>query len=449
MKSVLIIGGGLSGLAAAVDLASSGFTVTLLEQRRHLGGRAYSFSGPGGGDAVDNGQHLMLGCYRTTFEYLKTIGSFNKLAIEKDLHIPFRHPQKGSFTLDCPPLPAPFHLLTGLVRLKSISSKDKRGILRVIPDLIFAGTERDSELENLTVDEWLTRRGQSETMKDYLWNLIVIATLNDSPKVLSARLFVEVLRQAFLTRRSNSSIVLSTVGLSELFVDGAVRFLHDRNARIFTGMDAVRIEANHGVVTGVRLRSGVFFAGGSVLSTVPYYALKPILQNSNLTGLQPALVDSLDQFTSSPIVSIHLWFDRMVMEERLTGLLDTHVHWVFNKSALQGKPASGSQYLTLVISGAKEYLELPKEVLVAMALEELKSVFPEAKSAELIDAKVIKERRATFSARCGINSIRPSSQTGIPNFFVAGDWTATGLPATIEGAIKSGFGASRAIQNSD
>jgi zeta-carotene desaturase len=447
MKSVIIIGGGLSGLAAAVDLTSSGYSVTLLEQRNHLGGRAFSFIDPDTGDAIDNGQHLMLGCYHNTFEYLRTIGSFHKLTIEPDLHIRFRHPEKGIFNLDCPPFPAPFHLLAGLSRLKSISAKDKHGILRVIPDLIFAGPERNRELENLTVDEWLTRRGQSETMKKYLWNLIVIATLNDSPKVLSARLFIEVLREAFIKKRSNSSVVLSKVGLSELFVDDAVRFLTDRNEKIFTGVDIDRIERHDGKVTGIRSRPGEFFTGDIVIFAIPYYALKPILQNSNLEKETGTLINALDQFTSSPILSIHLWFDREVMEEQFAGLLDTHVHWVFNKSAIQGKSTANGQYLSLVISGAQDYIDLQKDVLVALAIEELKSVFPEAKSAKLLNAKVMKERRATFSARCGIERYRPPAQTEIQNLFLAGDWTATGLPSTIEGAMKSGFSAAKAVRS--
>jgi hydroxysqualene dehydroxylase len=447
MKSVIIIGGGLSGLAAAVDLSSSGYSVTLLEQRKHLGGRAYSFVDPESGDTIDNGQHLMLGCYHTTFKYLRTIGSYQKLTIEPDLHIRFRHPEKGIFDFDCPPFPAPFHLLAGLSRLKSISARDKHGILRVVPDLMFASDRRNRELENLTVDEWLTQRGQSETMKKYLWNLIVIATLNDSPKVLSARLFIEVLRDAFVRKRSNSSIVFSKVGLSELFIDDAIRFLTSHNARIITETDIDRIEVRDGWVTGIRSHSGVLFIGDIVISAVPYYELQTILQNSDLHKVTNTLEYALGQFTSSPILSIHLWFDREVMEERFAGLLDTHIHWVFNKSALSGKTPSAGQYLSLVISGAQEYVDLQKDVLIALALEELKSVFPETRSANLLHARVIKERRATFSARCGIDQYRPSSGTDIPNLFLAGDWTATGLPATIEGAIKSGYKAAEAVKS--
>lgn len=446
MKSVIIIGGGISGLAAAVECSSIGLSVTLLEQRQHLGGRAYSFIDRESGDAVDNGQHLMLGCYRQMMKYLRTIGSFHKLVIEPDLHIRFCHPQKGVFDLNCPRLPAPFHLLGGLARLKSITVKERIGLLRVIPDLVFTGSQRQIELEDVTVDEWLTRCGQSATMKEYLWNLIAIATLNDSPKVLSARLFIEVMREAFLKRRSYSSVILSKVGLSELFVDDAVRLLKNRGAQIVTGQEIESIVVRDGLVTGVRSRSGEDYSADAVLSTVPYYALDTLLNNSNLGGQKLEVADSLTHFTSSPILSIHLWFDRPVMEERFAGLLDMHVHWVFNKTAIHEKTAGGGQYLSLVISGAQDYIELQKDLLIALALDELKSVFPEAKTAKLLNAKVIKERRATFSARCGIDKYRPPTRTEIPNFFLAGDWTATGLPATIEGAIKSGFQAAEAIK---
>ncbi len=265
-------------------------------------------------------------------------------------------------------------------------------------------------------------------------------------KVLSARLFVEILREAFLKKRSSSSIVLSKVGLSELFVDDAVRFLKNHGAKILVGKDIQSIDIKGGRVVGVRSRLGEYFEADCVASTVPYYALKAILKNSNIEEEKLSVLNALDQFTSSPILSIHLWFDRMVMEERFVGLLGTHVHWVFNKQAIYEKKAAEGQYLSLVISGAQDYIELENDVLIALALEELKSVFLKAKTAKLLNAKVIKERRATFSARCGIEHYRPSIRTEIPNFFLAGDWTATGLPATIEGAIKSGFNAAKAVK---
>jgi squalene-associated FAD-dependent desaturase len=445
MKSVIVIGGGLSGLAAAVACSSSGFSVTLLEQHRHMGGRAYSFIDQASGDVIDNGQHLMLGCYLNTFKYLNTIGSYHKLKIQPDLSIQFRHPKKGTSSLDCPRFPAPFHLLAGLTRLKSISTKDRVRILRVIPDIIFRNPGRNRELDSLTVDEWLNRRGQSESMKEYLWNLITIATLNDSPIALSARPFTEILREVFFKKRAYSSIVLSKVGLSELFVDDAIRFLQDRGVKIIYGMEINSIDFRDGWIGGIRSRSGEYFGADAIVSAIPYYALKKILHNSAIKEQKLAVMDALDQFTSSPILSIHLWFDRAVMEERFAGLLGTHVHWVFNKSALSGKPTAKGQYLTLVISGAREYVELQKDVLISLAIEELKSVFPETIAARLLNAIVIKERRATFSARCGIERHRPSARTEVPNFFLAGDWTATGLPATIEGAIKSGFEAARVV----
>ncbi len=448
---VLVIGGGLSGLSAAVELAGRGYAVPLLEQRQHLGGRTYSFVDEVTGDVVDNGQHLLMGCYHQTRRYLKTIGSEFRAFLQPNLRIEFLHPRRGPATLSCPAWPAPLHLLGGLLGLNSLSWNDRLRLLRVGLELQKDPMRVEPQLSRLTVDEWLTSLGQSPDNKKYLWDVIAIGSLNDDPRTVSALLFYRVLRSAFLGVRENSSLLIPRVGLSELLVDPAVKFLESRGSSIRTGVGVDEMEVREGRVRAVR--SGFeTIEVDAVIAAVPYYALDAIAPGLSTSGEKKSPGEEA-AFESSPIITINLWFDKPVMEQEFVALLDMRVHWVFNKSRIlqsrdgEGRTqktegrmqnAGGRQYLSLVISGASGYVEREKEELVQMALEDLRQVFPAMGDATLIHSQVVKEKRATFSPTPGIEALRPSSRTYWENLFLAGDWTNTGYPATIEGAVMSG-----------
>ncbi|MEX1276551.1 MAG: hydroxysqualene dehydroxylase HpnE [Bacteroidota bacterium] len=467
---VLVIGGGVSGLSAAVELTRHGYPVTLLEQRQHLGGRTYSFVDEVTGDVVDNGQHLLMGCYHETRRYLKTIGSDSRASLQPNLHIEFLHPQRGPATLSCPALPPPFHLLAGLLGLKSLSWKDRLGLLKVGWELQKDPVKVEPYLSLLTVDEWLTSLGQSPDNKKYLWDVIAIGSLNDDPRMVSALLFYRVLRSAFLGARENSSLLIPHVGLSELLVDPAVEFLESRGSSLRTGVGVDGVEVGEGRVRSVRAGTETLEVD-AVVAAVPYYALDAIMPGLSTSGRQRSAGEE-EGFESSPIITINLWFEKPVMEQEFVALLDSRVHWVFNKSRIlasrkeEGRlqkadgrlqkadgrlqkadgrlqKADGRQYLSLVISGASGYVEMEKEGLIRMALEDLRQVFPAARNATLIHSLVVKEKRATFSPTPGIEVLRPSSRTHIENLFLAGDWTDTGFPATIEGAVTSGIKAAK------
>lgn len=462
---VLIIGGGLSGLSAAVELAGRGYPITLLEQRQHLGGRTYSFVDEVTGDVVDNGQHLLMGCYHQTRRYLKTIGSESHAFLQPNLRIEFLHPRRGPATLSCPGLPAPLHLLGGLLGLNSLSWNDRLRLLRVGLELQKDPMRIEPQLSRLTVDAWLTSLGQSPDNKKYLWDVIAIGSLNDDPRTVSALLFYHVLRSAFLGARENSSLLIPRVGLSELLVDPALKFLESRGSSIRTGVGVDGMEVREGRVRNVRSGSETFEVD-AVITAVPYYALDAIASGLSMSGGKKSPGEET-VFESSPIITINLWFDKPVMEQEFVALLDSRVHWVFNKSrilqSLKGdgrrqtadgrlqnaedrlQKTDGRQYLSLVISGASGYVEVEKEELVQIALDDLRHVFPEARNAKLVHSLVIKEKRATFSPTPGVEALRPSSRTRLENLFLAGDWTNTGYPATIEGAVMSGNEAARCV----
>lgn len=433
-RDVLIIGGGLAGLTSAVDLASRGISVLLVEQRQHLGGRTYSFVDETTGDVVDNGQHLLMGCYEATRWLLRTIGSDSLAALQPNLHIDFLHPLRGAAALHCPSLPAPLHLLAGLMSLSTLSLLDRLKLLRVGMELRKDPKRIEPEIAALTVHQWLDMLGQSEENKKYLWDIIAIGSLNDDPKEVSALLFYRVLRSAFLGKVENASLLVPRVGLSELFVDPSIEYIRSREGEIMLGCGVDESLLDGSRLTGVRCSDGHIREARAFISAVPWYTASPLF--SNAAGRLGWVVNG--HLQSSPIVTINLWFDRLVMDQDFVALLDSRVHWVFNKSRIYGKETATRQYLSLVISGAGSLVNLTSEELVRAALDELHKYLPRTKEATVVHFLVLKEKRATFSPRPDVEQHRPASETPISNLFLAGDWTNTGYPATIEGAVLSG-----------
>lgn len=437
---VVVVGSGVSGLTAAVDLASYNFSVLLVEQKQHCGGRTYSFVDKETGDEVDNGQHLMMGCYHSTLKFLTTINTLSDVSIQKRLSVIFRHERRGVFRLKSAPLPGMLGLLAGLLGLKTLSMTQRLSLLRVGAAVIFARPENDERLQSISVAQWLDELHQPAVNQEYLWNIIAIGTLNDSPAVVSAALFAKVLQSAFLGSGSDSSMVVPTKGLSRVLVDGAIEFLakHRSSVRLNTSVD--RLLVRGGNVSGVLLNTGETVSPRAVISAVPYFDLPKMFGEDDLQALPK--VEMADQFVSSAIVTIHLWFGRHFMEEEFVALLDSPIHWVFNKSKIFGRMEEGTQYLTLVISGASKFIERGKKEIIALALAELLRFYPESGGAALVRSLVIKEKRATFSPRAGTQKFRPGHSTSLKNLFLAGDWTDTKLPATIEGAAQSGYACS-------
>ncbi len=446
---VVIVGGGVAGLSAAVELVQRGTHVILLEHRRFLGGRTYSFLDETTGDVVDNGQHLLMGCYHETRRYLHTIGSGHLATLQRNLRIDFVHPERGVATLACPSLPSPFHALVGLLKLRSLPLFDRLKLVAVGKELLFSSDEKEARLHSMTVDEWLTSLGQTELNKKYLWDIIAIGSLNDDPKVVSALLFYRVLRAAFAGRRRDSCLLVPRVGLSELLVDPAVRYLKQRGAEIRTNCTVQELIIEGERVVGVRCDDGMVVEGDAFISAVPHYAFPSLASGASSDSALRTRKRAASCFESSPIISIHLWLDKVVVEEEIVALLDSTVQWVFNRSKMVKRksdtPTKIKQYLTLVMSGATKYVDVEKERLVELAMHDLRSAFPRSVGANVLHSLVIKEKRATFSPKPEIEGHRPPPDIGVRNLAIAGDWTDTGLPATIEGAVLSGRRAAEVL----
>jgi squalene-associated FAD-dependent desaturase len=435
-KRVIIIGGGFAGLAAGVELSQRGHDLLLLERRNHLGGRAYSFKDPTTGDSVDNGQHLFMGCYFNTIDFLKKIGSLHKLKFQERTRVDFLDAETGFDSFECPALPAPLHVLAGLFRLKGLTPGDKLRAFNL------SATLRGKAQSNgaLTVAEWLKKLKQSDNIRERFWAPLVVATLNEKPEAASAKMLIKVLQQAFGGGRQASAIGISSVGLSDLYIDGAKEFIESRGGRIRTLAHVNKILMGDGKVTGVELKSGEKLAADYLISTVPPNVLRQLFDEER----RQKEFAYLAKLQSSAIVSINLWFDRPLTDRKFIGLIGTETQWLFNKDAISVSPES-SNHLALIISAANDYVSMTKHQLVEMALRDLHKLLPQSLEAKLLHSTIVKERDATIAHTVESDNLRPSARTSIANLILAGDWTDTGLPATIESAVLSGNLAAQQI----
>ncbi len=430
-KRVVIIGGGFSGLAAATALGERGHSVLLLEARAQLGGRAYSFADAKTGDSVDNGQHLFMGCYRHTISFLKKIGTLDKLRFQTTPRVDFLDRTFGLTSFDCPDLPAPMNLLAGLLKLKGLTAGDKLRALKI--GKAIRASRNGTERKGLTVAEWLTSLKQSTSIKDRFWYPMAVATLNESPAIASARMLKVVLKEAFSGDRANANIGISTVGLSDLYTIAAKEFIESRGGSVETNAPVKNLVIEDGRARAVVLKDGRTIEADYFISAVTPQALIKLLPD-NIAAREFAQIAQLE---SSPIISINLWFDRSVTDREFAGLLGTRIQWLFNKAKISAA-ASGSNQIAIIISAARNFVGMTKEALVEMAVSELGELIPESRNAKVLHSVVVKEREATLSHTVESDLLRPGPRTSVSNLILAGDWTATGLPATIESAVMSG-----------
>jgi squalene-associated FAD-dependent desaturase len=438
-KEVIIIGGGFAGLAAGVALVEAGERVCLLEQKPYLGGRARSFRDATTGSVVDNGQHLFMGCYHSTIKFLKTIGTLSQIHFQSRLAVPFLERDGRLSRLECPDLPAPWHLLLGVARSGSFSFQQKLQALRLGKDLRAANCEA-SPAANESVAAWLARRGQSEGLQRNFWDLLCIAAMNEDPRLASARLFARVLRLALLSSPQDSRLGIARAGLSECYTGAAAAFIEARGGRVQTGCNVKQLLIERGVCRGVDLGAGESLEAERVISAVPWLQFAGLLP-AELLRREPVFAGAAT-LRPAPIISINLWFDAAITDLEFAGLRGTTIQWLFDKSRILG---ANDHYVSLVLSGAHEHVSRTKEELLAIALRELGAMLPAVGKAKLLHSLVIKERFATFSPSPDAEPLRPPTRTPVPGLFLAGDWTATDLPATIEGAVQSGYAAAREV----
>ncbi|MEO6213114.1 MAG: hydroxysqualene dehydroxylase HpnE [Vicinamibacterales bacterium] len=432
---VVVVGGGFAGLSAAALLAEHGERVVVLEARPRLGGRATAFPDRHSGEPVDNGQHVMFGCYRETMAFLRRVGGNDNVRVQQALEIPFIDTDQRRTVLKCPPLPAPLHLLAGVFLWDALSWRDRVSALRVAPALVM----RSSAAPKGTVTEWLRRHGQTARLIERLWEPLAVAALNQPIDQAAAAPFLRVLHEMFGPDRTASALVLPTTPLDEMYATPARTFIEDHGGLVRTDSLA-RVIVENGRISGVDVR-GERLLTDTVISSVPWHQLRTLFP----VVPQPLadVVEHASAMDSMPIVTVNLWYDRVVMDDAFVGLAGRSMQWIFDKRRVFGEQWS---HLSLVSSAALALTPLAREELIALAAREVAESLPAARGAILLRGTLVREKHATFSLSAG-QPPRPAARTPLPGFFLAGDWTDTALPGTIESAVVSGHAAAHAILN--
>jgi zeta-carotene desaturase len=448
---VIVIGGGLAGLAAGVALADSGWRVRLFEQRPFLGGRATSYVLPDG-EHVDNCQHVTLGCCTNLEDFYNRIGSADKIKFFDRLV--FLDPVGRRGEIQAGILPAPFHFTGSFATFAPLTLLDKLSIGRAMLDILrHQGDTPDlHEGDGISMLEWLRRRGQTKGAIDRFWRVVLVSALDEELDRTDACFGVDVFWKAFLSNSSGYRMGVPAVPLSKLY-DGCKAEIERRGGEVVLRSRVRGLKIESGQLAGVRFDEGREESADAYVFAIPHNALAELLPQS-LKQSDPALTN-LDKIKVSPITGVHFWFDRTVMDEPFLTLLDTTTQWVFNKTALYAgsnddlngaeKLAEKGQYLQLVISASYDLLQKSRQEIIDLCLSEVRNALPFARKAELLKATVIKEAAATFSPEPGVDRWRPPQQTAISGLFLAGDWTQTGWPATMEGAVRSGYLAAEAL----
>jgi squalene-associated FAD-dependent desaturase len=438
----VVIGAGFAGLSAAVRLARGGARVLVLEARGRLGGRATAFPDRETGELVDNGQHILLGCYAETFTFLGDIGALDRVRMQPQLAVTMIDRAGRRSRLTCPALPAPFHVVAGILDWDALSWTDRLSVLGMAVPLRNArrelqpGSTAKAASPGETVENWLIRNGQTPRLREMLWDPLALAALNQSPQQAAAPVFARVLAEMFGDDPRAAAIALPVKPLHLMYAEPARQFIEQAGGTVRTGATA-RIKVHDDAVVAVE-SSGEQWSANRVIAAVPWYAMADLFE-----GEPPALVDVIDRarrMSSSPIVTVNLWFDRGVMDEPFIGLPGRAMQWVFDKRLVFDGELS---HLSMVSSGALSSVGVTNMALVAQAHAEILDAMPESRAARLTGATVVREPRATFSLAPG-EPARPSTETTVRGLLLAGDWIDTGLPATIESAVRSGHRAAAA-----
>jgi len=447
---VIVIGGGLAGLAAGVALAESGWRVRLFEQRPFLGGRATSYVLPDG-EHVDNCQHVTLGCCTNLDDFYRRVGSANKIKFFDRLL--FLDPQGRRGEMQAGMLPAPFHMTGSFAKFAPLTLKDKFSIARAMLAILrSSGHPRDlDEASAISMLEWLRRQRQTKGAIERFWRVVLVSALDEELDKTDARYGIDVFWKAFLSNRSGYRMGVPIVPLAELY-DGCKRAIEAKGGEVQLRCPVRGIHIDDGAITAVKFDSDREESANAYIFAVPHTTFAEILP-PEIRRAEPAF-RNLQNLKDAPITGVHFWFDREVTSEPFITLLDTTTQWVFNKTALYGPAVNGEngknktkgQYLQLVISASYDLLQKPRQEIIDLCLKEVRQALPAARDANLVKATVIKEATATFSPEPGVDRWRPKQETSIRKLFLAGDWTATGWPATMEGAVRSGYLAAEAVQ---
>ncbi len=447
-----VVGGGLAGLAAAEALVRAGNPPLLYEQRRELGGRATSFRDPATGWLLENGQHVWMPCCSQLVGLLQRTGAEELTTTQPRLRMTFTERGRVNTTLQAVQLPAPFHLLLPLLRFPLLRLSDSVPLVRALATIKIRGNRLIEEGSEGSFLAWLRDRGQTDRAIEVFWEPVVTSIVNESLSHMRLDLGVMAVKTSFLagSRQANLAMCNTAHGL---VWDRIADHLEVGGATVHRSVRVERLEVTgsgpgeEGRVRSILLDDGERIPVKGVVVAVPPGVL-PTMLPEELNRIEPFNIGSGLEW--SPILNVHVWYEERVTDEPVLCVLGSPLHWIFAKP--EQEPVGGrrpvpstAQHLNLVVSASRDFLGSGPDEIVPLLLEEVATHIPAARAVRVVATRVVHEQRATFRAIPGSEAFRPSQATPISNLAIAGAWTATGWPSTLEGAVRSGRAAVRAL----
>ncbi len=415
----------MAGLSSAVVLASAGFRVRIFEARPYVGGRAASYKVPGLQPEpviIDNCQHILLRCCVNLLDFYSRLGVRSKIKFHR--RFTFLEPGGRLSRFEAGMLPAPLHFTGSFARLHFLGWRDKIAVARALVALRRERRSR-SDLDRITMMDWLHEKRQTPAAIENFWRQILLSAVNEELERMAASHGFQVFWLGFLASRGSYQMGIPSVPLGELY--NRISLNQIENVTLRTRLPVKQLLFEEHLVGGV-LVNGERQTADYYISAVPF---------ERVPELMPELGLDLAGWEHSPITGIHLWFDRPVTDLPHAALLGRTIQWFYSEQE--------GRYLKLVVSASRDLTGTPRGKVISLALGQLREFLPGARDAQLVQAHVVKEMRATFPAQPGIDSRRPRAVTRLANLFLAGDWTRTGWPATMEGAVRSGYLAGEAV----
>ena len=432
-NKVIIIGAGIAGLSAAVQLAGKGFIVKIFEARKNIGGRMFAFTHTATGEMIDNGQHIISGAYTEFLSLLDELGTSQYLKSSDGLKVHFALPDNKKYVLDTSSFQGNLGIIAGLLKFEAIALSSKFQLISFFIKLKFRRIKPDG----LSCYDLLKNEHQSDEIIHIFWEPLILAVMNARPEDIAATLLLEVLQRAFFAGGKSSDLLLSTRELTSL-LQPFTKWLTGKGGEINLHSPVESILVENGKARGIVLKNGDKFCADTVISTVQARTLYKLIPAVS----QKVEYEYLSKFSYSTIINIYYWLDQHIETPDFTAMLGTNSQWMFNRRNFIAVPTEiKTKYpgmLNITISGANDLAGISSARLAAGCFDEVKSCFSEFSEVEVLHSEVIKDKYATFATSLETEKLRPEPTGLIASLLIAGDWTNTGLPATIESAAVSG-----------
>ena len=449
-KTATVLGGGLSGISCAIYLQQFGYKVSLVESRQFLGGRSFSFKYQWPLETIDNGQHVALGCCSYFFDFLDKIDASQYWVSDSPLNISIRDTCGNKSVLRESTWLFPFHLLPSILRFPFIGYSERIGIILA---MLMAKIQSESQvMSEVSFHDWLKSHYQSDRVIKRFWSVIIKPVFNDNLDNISASMGIMFLKVGLLGKQGSADVFYPTGGLSECIGFPSERYLRDVGCELYLGSAVESIQMDGNRIREVRLRSGQVVHSDIVVSALSYPNLVRVLDDSNIPLAH--LSGDISELRSSGIMNVYLWYLRPPMEEKFCLVVDSPIESIFNRTDIiesnhtsDAMRLSPDRYYCVVLSigNANDYMKWTHDEVVAFFSEELVRIFDDPDLKTPVHVKILKQPEATIRCQPGSTKYRSQCMTSIENFFISGDWTLTGWPSTMEGAIRSGYSAAKYI----